>query len=346
MGSHRAPKASIFKRFTRRQWIGIAAGAVAVSLIAVGGITTQNLYAVNSDHSSVNKITSYSATESDAAETYAAVSRGDARTAIKEGRGGADANTSYVKVVINGQSRLVLSEGFTNVKSVLEAGAITLEPEDTVSPSLDTKVTESTVVTIERSGSTVETSEKSIPFNTIKKETDSLPKGTTKVQQEGKKGMMQYTNLVTKAGSTVSESNTLTSWIKKAPVDKIVLVGTGETSSSSSSSSSSGSSNYGTTTPVGEAQNIAHKKLIAKGWDESQFTCLVQLWQKESGWSTTAHNPSSGAHGIPQALPGSKMGAGWESDANVQITWGLNYIAERYSTPCGAWGHSQSTGWY
>ncbi|WP_211217945.1 lytic transglycosylase domain-containing protein [Microbacterium luticocti] len=83
----------------------------------------------------------------------------------------------------------------------------------------------------------------------------------------------------------------------------------------------------------------------AYGWGGDQFACLNSLWNRESGWRVHAANPS-GAYGIPQALPGSKMGAGWQNSAEVQIKWGLRYIKARYSTPCGAWSHSQSTGWY
>ncbi|MBB2976174.1 chemotaxis protein histidine kinase CheA [Microbacterium endophyticum] len=85
------------------------------------------------------------------------------------------------------------------------------------------------------------------------------------------------------------------------------------------------------------------------GWGDDQFACLVSLWNKESGWNAQASNGSSGAYGIPQALPGSKMasaGADWATNATTQIVWGLQYIAGSYGTPCGAWSHSQSTGWY
>ncbi|MFB6608783.1 hypothetical protein ACFCVO_00540 [Agromyces sp. NPDC056379] len=85
------------------------------------------------------------------------------------------------------------------------------------------------------------------------------------------------------------------------------------------------------------------------GWNESQFQCLNQLWQKESGWSYTAYNASSGATGIPQSLPGSKMasaGSDWQTNAATQISWGLDYIARGYGTPCSAWSHSQSMNWY
>ena len=87
----------------------------------------------------------------------------------------------------------------------------------------------------------------------------------------------------------------------------------------------------------------------ARGWTGSQWTCLESLWTKESGWSTTADNPTSSAYGIPQALPGSKMssaGADWATNPATQIEWGLDYVAGRYGTPCAAWGHSQAMNWY
>jgi hypothetical protein len=85
------------------------------------------------------------------------------------------------------------------------------------------------------------------------------------------------------------------------------------------------------------------------GWGEDQFSCLNSLWQKESQWNYQAYNAGSGATGIPQALPGSKMasaGSDWQSNAATQIAWGLDYIERAYGAPCSAWGHSQSTDWY
>jgi hypothetical protein len=98
----------------------------------------------------------------------------------------------------------------------------------------------------------------------------------------------------------------------------------------------------------GSAQAIAQQLVTARGWGADQYNCLVSLWNKESGWRVNAYNPS-GAYGIPQALPGSKMasaGADWQTNPATQITWGLNYISGVYGTPCGAWGHSQSFNWY
>lgn len=86
------------------------------------------------------------------------------------------------------------------------------------------------------------------------------------------------------------------------------------------------------------------------GWGAGEFSCLDQLWQKESGWNYAALNASSGATGIPQALPGSKMasaGNDWATNATTQIAWGLEYInSSRYGTPCAAWSHSVANNWY
>jgi hypothetical protein len=98
----------------------------------------------------------------------------------------------------------------------------------------------------------------------------------------------------------------------------------------------------------GTAQAIALSILTARGMGSDQYSCLVSLWNRESHWNVYASN-ASGAYGIPQALPGSKMasaGPNWQSDPTTQITWGLGYITGRYGTPCGAWAHSQSSGWY
>jgi Transglycosylase SLT domain len=102
--------------------------------------------------------------------------------------------------------------------------------------------------------------------------------------------------------------------------------------------------------PAGKAQAIAKAMLPSYGFTgKGEFGCLVKLWNKESGWNTYAQNPSSGAYGIAQALPGSKMasaGPDWRTNPRTQIKWGLGYIKSRYKTPCGAWGAFLDKGWY
>jgi len=84
-------------------------------------------------------------------------------------------------------------------------------------------------------------------------------------------------------------------------------------------------------------------------WSDAQFACLDQLWTKESHWNYKARNKSSGAHGIAQALPATKMevvGTDWRTNPVTQITWGLKYIQERYETPCKAWSKFKRSRWY
>jgi hypothetical protein len=101
--------------------------------------------------------------------------------------------------------------------------------------------------------------------------------------------------------------------------------------------------------PSGSPQRIAEAMLGSFGWSSSQFSCLDPLWEHESGWSVSAYNAGSGAYGIPQALPGSRMasaGPDWQTNAATQIRWGLEYIKSTYGSPCAAWDHEQATGWY
>ena len=98
------------------------------------------------------------------------------------------------------------------------------------------------------------------------------------------------------------------------------------------------------------ARGVARRMLPSFHWSvRKQFRYLNWLWNRESGWNKYARNPYSGAYGIPQALPGSKMasaGPNWRSRVSTQVRWGLRYIRARYGTPRRAWNHSQATGWY
>jgi hypothetical protein len=96
------------------------------------------------------------------------------------------------------------------------------------------------------------------------------------------------------------------------------------------------------------ARGIAYNMLASFGFSKSQFGCLDSLWTRESNWQYNAAN-ASGAYGIPQALPGSKMasaGSDWQTNPATQIKWGLGYIKSIYGTPCGAWSHEEADGWY
>lgn len=92
----------------------------------------------------------------------------------------------------------------------------------------------------------------------------------------------------------------------------------------------------------GQPRDIAKALAATRGWTGNQWTCLDKLWNHESKYETTVRNSQSGAYGIPQALPASKMasaGPDWKTNPVTQIVWGLDYINTRYDTPCGAWSY-------
>jgi hypothetical protein len=101
--------------------------------------------------------------------------------------------------------------------------------------------------------------------------------------------------------------------------------------------------------PGGPVMAYARKSLTTYGLKLSEFPDLVRLWNQESGWRWNATNPSSGAYGIPQALPASKLasaGGDWKTNPYTQIRWGLQYIRDRYGSIAAAWAHEQHFNWY
>ena len=102
-------------------------------------------------------------------------------------------------------------------------------------------------------------------------------------------------------------------------------------------------------TPVG-AKKVARSILMDEyGFSEKEYKCLNQLWTKESNWNYKSRNKKSGAHGIPQALPASKMNVvstDWRTNPVTQIRWGLRYISIRYETPCKALSKHKRSNWY
>ncbi|MFG2302821.1 transglycosylase SLT domain-containing protein [Actinacidiphila glaucinigra] len=102
---------------------------------------------------------------------------------------------------------------------------------------------------------------------------------------------------------------------------------------------------------VKASYTVAEVQAMAQGiiGDASQYQCFSNIVTRESGWNYTATNASSGAYGLVQALPGTKMasaGADWRTNPGTQIKWGLNYMNSRYGSPCGAWSFWQANHWY
>ena len=134
----------------------------------------------------------------------------------------------------------------------------------------------------------------------------------------------------------------------QAAPDPIVLAPSAETTPGGSGSLALNLPGGPVNDPAG-AKAYAAAALGSYGWGPDQFQCLNNLWERESNWRTNATNPYSGAYGIAQALPASKYGqsgSDWLTDYRTQVNWGLGYIQGRYGSPCGAWDHSQTVGWY
>ncbi len=168
------------------------------------------------------------------------------------------------------------------------------------------------------------------------------------VKSEGTEGVRTRVVVVRTVDGEVVDRKELSDKVTKKPVDRVVVVGTKERPVEKVAVEAT-STKSSTPVPSGSVKEIGQQMAAARGWGGSEWTCLESLWERESGWNYQAANPSSGAYGIPQALPGSKMasaGSDWASNPATQIKWGLGYIADRYGTPCGAWGHSESVGWY
>jgi hypothetical protein len=154
------------------------------------------------------------------------------------------------------------------------------------------------------------------------------------------------------AMTTAARTLTVVAKPKLASPAEVAAANPGTTGGTGSGSGSgSGGIVYVTSTPPdpGSAQSIAYNMLASFGFNPATFFgCLKDMWDRESGWVYDAENPS-GAYGIPQALPGSKMasaGADWQTNPATQIKWGLGYIKAIYGDPCKAWAFWQVNHYY
>lgn len=223
----------------------------------------------------------------------------------------------------------------STVRGVFEEANIALADGDVTSVPLDAAAVDGMVVMVSRDASSSRTVTEVLPFDTETVEDSSLPEGYESVRTAGVPGEVEVTYAVKTVGGAVVERSVVDRKVTRKPVDEVIVVGTMDVA----------------TAPVdpGSARALGQAMAAERGWGADEFSCLDQLWQKESGWRWNADNPSSSAYGIPQALPGSKMatvGADWLTNPATQIEWGLGYISGRYGTPCDAWAHSVEIGWY
>jgi hypothetical protein len=153
---------------------------------------------------------------------------------------------------------------------------------------------------------------------------------------------------LTREELSISEDDSLAAPIEAALFSELSSSATVSASAMSLVSSASASVELART-PKG-AREVAKDLMEEKyGWGEKQYACLDDLWIKESNWNYRASNKRTGAHGIPQALPATKMdsaGTDWRTNPVTQISWGLRYIDVRYETPCKAWAKFKRSNWY
>ena len=289
-------------------------------------------------------------------------SRSSERTLLLDGQG------VEFTIVVDGVATPFRSDAETLADALSEAG-VSLGWDDVVSADLSSAPQEGAVVTIARAGTSYVTEQIVTPHESEERSTSQLLIGTTRVVQEGVDGDARVTFAVELLdGVEVSRSQAFSITLN-APVTEIVEVGTRKPapvvaapapkapatgSGTGAAPAADPAAPAAPAAPVvpadpGSNRAIAQEMLAARGWGSEQWTCLDSLWQKESGWNHLAKNRSSGAYGIPQSLPGSKMasaGSDWQTNPATQISWGLGYIQGRYGTPCGAWEHSKLKNWY
>jgi resuscitation-promoting factor RpfB len=250
-----------------------------------------------------------------------------------------------ITLVHDGTSEQVTTTDAT-VGDVLADLGLTLGSRDRLSVPLDSAVVGGQTVRLERVSKELVTKLKKLPYKTVRRHDASMRKGTTKIIRRGKYGKERATYALVYVDGKLAGRTLIRTVTLVKPRTKILAIGTRQRTSVQRASTI-----YAPTVPApspGTAQAIARQLVADRGWDDSQYSCLVALWDRESGWNVHASNPS-GAYGIPQALPGSKMstaGPDWQNNATTQITWGLGYISGRYGTPCGAWSFWQANGWY
>jgi uncharacterized protein YabE (DUF348 family) len=244
-----------------------------------------------------------------------------------------------VTLVHDGKREQVTTTDATVGELINDLG-IAFDSNDRLSVPSTSLIRAGETIKIQHVTTKVVTRTEALQFRITKQRDSSLYVGTTKIITPGKKGSARVTwSLVYIDGKVVGKTR-LRLVVLAKPKTQVEKVGTKARIASAPDAP---------TPSPGTAKAIARQLLTDRGWGDAQYNCLVSLWDNESGWRVHAENSSTGAYGIPQALPGSKMstaGPDWENNATTQITWGLGYISDRYDTPCGAWSYWQSAGWY
>jgi resuscitation-promoting factor RpfB len=245
-----------------------------------------------------------------------------------------------ITIVHDGKREQVTTTEGT-VGGVLSDLQLSLGPNDRLSVPAGALVRTGELIRIERVSKRLVTRLQSVPFPVVKRKDPTMLAGSTKIITPGAKGRARAIYAVIYIDGKLAGRTLVRSVVFVKPQRQVEKVGTKRPAVQLAPNAPAPS--------PGTAKAIARDLLAKRGWGSTQYDCLVTLWDNESGWNVHAENSSTGAYGIPQALPGSKMstaGPDWQNNATTQITWGLGYIADRYNTPCGAWSYWQGAGWY
>lgn len=219
-------------------------------------------------------------------------------------------------VVIDGQDLELRSRG-TTIGALLKDNGINVSSSDKVSPAIDADLEAGMRISVARTRVNVETADEVIAKSVQKVSDDTQLRGYSKVKTEGSDGLRRVTYIVTYSNGKVAEKKEVKSEVVSQPVARVEVIGT-------------------KVMYANDAIQLGHDMAAARGWTGANWDALYSLWMKESGWNPNSVNNGSGACGIPQAYPCSKI---TDKSAAGQITWGLNYIKGRYGNPSAAWAH-------
>jgi uncharacterized protein YabE (DUF348 family) len=230
--------------------------------------------------------------------------------------------------VLYGKKVAAYTQGVT-IGEMLAQKNVKLAQNDMLSLPKSTPISAGMTVELWREGKQTITEEVDVAFETEKIQDADRELGYKDIKTPGVAGKRTVSYEIEMRNGVEVSRKEIQSVTTKEPVKQVEVVG----------------AKLPTPMNPTEAQTLGHQMMLAAGFGEEQWPCLYNLWMRESGWRTTASNPC-GAYVIPQALPGSKMGANWQTDAATQIQWGLGYIRDRYTSPCGAYSAWQMKGWY
>ena len=221
----------------------------------------------------------------------------------------------------------------TTVEEFLKEKSIKIGANDYLSVDKGQAISAGMAIELWREGKQTVTVEEEVDFEIEKVQDANREAGYREVKTPGVKGKRNATYEIEMKNGQEASRTEIASVTIEEPKKQVEIIG----------------AKLPTPTNPTEAQAIGKEMMLAAGFGEDQWGCLYNLWMRESGWRTTAGNVSSGAYGIPQSLPASKMAAfgdDYLTNPRTQIAWGLSYIKGRYGTPCGGWSAFQAKGWY